>query len=209
MTKTNKITPDKAARLLALVGDIPDTPARVHLSDEEFADYVVGALPSGEMTRIDRHLAVCDECSHEMEFLIRKTAIWQTPEGKAQLREKEERLLALARKPGRSAGTVLWPDFSLSAAAATGDEVSGEAEIYGHLVRYLIEETGGNLTVTVASHSLALEGRKVLLTAPGFRREITLNRVRKDQVGAETTIERQERVDVEAGGLTLQPLLGE
>jgi len=208
-TKSKGIEPGGTGRLLALVSEIPESSARVHLSDEEFADYTVGALSAREIARIDDHLALCDQCSREMEFLVQESAVWLTPEAKSEFRKRQESLLSLARTPRRLPGTVLWPSFSLPVAAATGDEVRGETEIYGCVLRYLIEEEGGNLIVVLASDALALEGRKVLLTAPGFTREITLNRVREDQVGAEITVERREREGVSTGTLNLQALQGE
>jgi Putative zinc-finger len=204
--KSPRIASGKLDRLLALVENTHEISAPAHLTDEELAGYTVGTLSAAELARADAHLASCAECSREIEFLRGESAVWRTPEGKARLRQKDESLLALARDLSIRPGTELWPSFELAVAAETGEEVRGETDIYGDILRYVTKEEGGNLSVTLASHALALEGRKVLLTAPGFAREITLNRVRPDQVGAEITIERREREDLLPGSLIVLPL---
>ena len=225
---TTRVKKEEVNALIESIKAMPPEPEGPHLTDDEFIEYTGGSLPLAKVARIDRHIESCAACCDEMEFLLTLDEI-EAPDADSDSNfplatgaaahgevngeisvSGKHRIEAPGQLEGKGAYAVLWNPFELQKAAATGREVRDETEIYGFVLRYLVEEEGGNLIVTLASEALALEGRKVLLTAPVFSRNITLNLVRKDRVGAETTIERSEREGVPASGaLLLRPLEGE
>jgi hypothetical protein len=72
---------------------------------------------------------------------------------------------------------------------------------------YLIEEDGaGNLHIWLSSYETKWKGHAVRLRAGAFKRDLRFQRVASDQVGLETAISREERINFSVETqLTIEP----
>jgi anti-sigma factor RsiW len=159
-------------RLRDALQALPATVPGDHLTMRQCRDFVTDALPAAENARAEAHLAACPACS-----------------------ERAARAATLHQLAGQLRDILLGPGLALGATrAATPAGVSG-ATPDGLLRWRLVEDEQANLAVRLGSHSLELEGARLRLHAGDWQREVVLEQVAPDQVGAETMLSADERAE--------------
>ena len=180
-----------------------------HLSEEELADYHDGTVGDGiTRTRLEAHLQRCLICQRRLEFLREVTAEAagiepsQIPE---IYYETAQRLLHPVRETLRALGKWLRelfiyhltpePQFAF---ATPGEPLDLESEDgkYGIFVE---EDQNHNVIVRVDSTEMELAGTPIHFYAGEWQREVRLEKVEDDQVGAEVVITPDERAALPTG----------
>jgi len=162
----------------------------VHLTEEDLGRYHDGAVNETARARIAAHLRRCLICSRQYETMQHILATYHEagvlPETREQMRALAELriivglvLLARVRRFG-------------ALAAGQGEIQDGQTED-GALRWRIVDDESGDLIIRLGSHRLELEGFKVALRAGPMTKEVTLQRLAKDQVGAQLLIAREER----------------
>lgn len=180
-----------------------------HLSEDDFVLYPMEEASQAEAERIDAHLAACEECAETMERLAFASQEWCGEDGGRRLAALRDRLEqrrtdsdARTREPGRAPGErrtapmggfMLLGRVSLGLAATSPAVVSGHTED-GRLRGRQEEDTEKNLLIRLGSNDLELEGSAVRLSAGSWAESVVLARTAPDQVGAEATISRENRL---------------
>jgi anti-sigma-K factor RskA len=167
---------------------------------DEIAAYLLGALEPGEAAELERHLAGCEECRTELEWL--RPAVQLLPESVERVeppRELRGRLMeqvrfeaetAAAPQRARGQGIRGWSLRPLAGLAAL-------ALIVAAVAAYAISDSGtgeGNTTTVVAGHSPGVTAEMVRDGESGTLHMANLHQLPRDEV-LQAWVERDGRVE--------------
>jgi anti-sigma-K factor RskA len=167
---------------------------------DELAAYLLGALEPGEAAELERHLAGCEECRTELEWL--RPAVQLLPESVERVeppRELRGRLMEQVRSEAESAavpqrargrgirGWSLRPMAGLAALALVVAAVAAYAISDG-------ESGGGNVTTVVAGHSPEVTAEMVRDGESGTLHLANLHQLPRDKV-LQAWVERDGSVE--------------
>jgi anti-sigma-K factor RskA len=166
---------------------------------DELAAYLLGALEPGEAAELERHLAGCEECRTDLEWL--RPAVQLLPEsvprveapaelrGRLMEQVRAEHQVATAPSPRRRWGIGGWslrPVAGLAAlvlvVAAVGAYAIGSGD-----------SDGGNTTTVVAGHSPGVVAKVVRDGSSGTLHLANLHQLPSDEV-LQAWVERDGRV---------------
>jgi anti-sigma-K factor RskA len=155
---------------------------------DELAAYLLGALEPGEVAELERHLAGCDECRTELEWL--RPAVQLLPESVPRVKPPQElrgRLMEQVRAESDSApepsrkrrwsvgGWSLRPVVGLAALVLVVAAVAAYAIGSG-------DSGGGNSTTVVAGHSPGVVAEVVRDGGSGTLHLANLHQLPSDKV---------------------------
>jgi len=171
---------------------------------DDLAAYLLGALEPGETAELERHLAGCEECRTELEWL--RPAVQLLPESVERVeppRELRESLMTqvraeaktaaegAARSPGREHGLlrgwVLRPATGLAVLALVVAAVGAFAIAGGG-------SSGGKTTTTFTGHSPGVTAEMVSSGDSGTLHLTNLHQLPPDKV-LQAWVEREGRVE--------------
>jgi len=201
-----KVTKETIDRILRDVSAVPTAPIGDHFSEEDMLAY---ALSTGDLERLDTHLASCPECARKMEQLLEAaeatlaSVSFERPVGVVA-----EGPASTAMTPAEliQAFTEFLTDKLRLPRLATGVQFKGTgkprlAESADRLfAACVVEEANGDLTVRFDARATELEGLSIVLEAGKWRQVVPLRKVASRETGAELLIRRQERLSLPAGG---------
>jgi anti-sigma-K factor RskA len=167
---------------------------------DELAAYLLGALEPGEAAELERHLAGCEECRTELEWL--RPAVGLLPEsvervepprrlrGRLMEQVRAEAESAAAPQPSRSRGIRGWSLRPVAGLAAL-------VLIVAAVAAYAIGNGGsgdGNTTTVVAGHSPEVTAEMVRDGDSGTLHLTNLHRLPRDKV-LQAWVQRGERIE--------------
>jgi hypothetical protein len=162
------------------------------LSDQVAIGYALDTLSPAALARADTHLARCERCAAEMARLVEEGAAWQGAEGERRLAEFRLRV----REAMRSRHAPLQVEIrNVALSAEALDQPSLAAGQVGPIRYRGLEDRDRNLVLSFEAQGLNLIGRHLRLTAARFSRNVVLQQVGPDAVGADATISRVERAE--------------
>lgn len=167
---------------------------------DELAPYALGALEPGEAAEFERHLAGCEECRTELEWL--RPAVQLLPESVERVeppRELRESLMAQvrteaepARAPRRARGMGM-RGWSLRPLAGLAALVLVAAGVAAYAIGNGGSGDGGATTVT-AGHSPGVTAEMVRNGESGTLHLANLHQLPRDEV-LQAWVQRGERVE--------------
>lgn len=170
---------------------------------DDLAAYLLGALEPGEAAELERHLAGCEECRSELEWL--RPAVQQLPESVEWVeppRELRENLMTqvraeaktgaegAARSPGRKRGLRGW-----ALRPATG--LAALVLVVAAVVAFAISgggSGGGNATTTFTGRSPGVTAEMVSSGDTGTLHLANLHQLPPDEV-LQAWVEREGQVE--------------
>ena len=166
---------------------------------DELAAYLLGALEPGETAELERHLAGCEECRTELEWL--RPAVQLLPEsvervepppelrGRLMEQVRAEAQSATAPQPARRRGIGGWSLRPLAGLAML-------ALVVAAVAAYAISDGGsgdGNVTTVVTGHSPGVTAEMVRDGESGTLHLANLHQLPRDEV-LQAWVQRGERV---------------
>lgn len=168
---------------------------------DELAAYLLGALEPGEAAELERHLAGCEECRTELEWL--RPAVQLLPEsvervepprelrGRLMEQVRSEAEIASAPRPAaRGRGIRSWSLRPVAGLAAL-------VLIVAAVAAYAISDSGpggGDVTTVVAGHSPEVTAEMVRDGESGTLHLANLHQLPRDKV-LQAWVQRGERVE--------------
>ncbi len=169
---------------------------------DEIAAYLLGALEPAEAAELERHLAGCEECRTELEWL--RPAVQQLPESAPRVEPPQElrrRLMTQVRSEAETATAQAPPrargrrtgDWSLRPVLG----LAALALVVAVVGAYVIDSggSGGSDTTTVVSgHSPGVTAEIVSQGESGTLHLANLHQLPRDQV-LQAWVQRGERIE--------------
>lgn len=200
---------EKFDQLLADLQAAPATPAGHHLTDEEYVAFVLEETTPEQEARIASHLATCRDCIQDLDAFFAAAATFPQAEWaklrptfvrQLRARFQEEGLLAPAvASPARELlerlraflASVAYPlafapQFGTPREPCDYESQDGRFGVF-------VEDVGGNMTVHADAQGTELEGMTMRFSAGAWQRDVRLERVTDDQVGAKVVVTHDER----------------
>jgi hypothetical protein len=205
-----EISPKKEEELSKLFRTVADKSMSAHLSEDQFIGYVTGDLSEEEMLEIDRHLAVCEECGSKIEHLAVKTMAWNGSEGKRRVRELRKQVINNLQEYEASTSSFV-EELTLqirslhsgrSLALGMVQAATEEKKYFKQGEQwscYLDVDKRGNYILRISSHDLSFEGTQLRLVSKNWQKEIMLNRVDPNQVGAKVVLSPEDLEKIPQG----------
>lgn len=178
---------------------------REHLTEDEVLDFILEEFPAEEEAAVDQHLARCVTCAQQLEdFYTAQEAFpaaqWATQRNAfvATLRQRlfpglgpMDRLLEQLRAflASVSYSLAFAPQFR---APAKPWDCESDDGLFG----VSIEDVNGDVTVHIDAQEPALAGVMIRLSAGTWQRDVRLERVDDEYVGAKVVIPRDERAQL-------------
>jgi anti-sigma-K factor RskA len=167
---------------------------------DEIAAFLLGALKPGEAAELERHLAGCEECRTELEWL--RPAVQQLPESVQRVEAPPElrgRLMEQVRSeavgaPAPQNRARRWSVRGWSLRPVAG--LAALVLIVAAVAAYAIgsgDSDGGNTTTVVAGHSPGVVAEVVRDGAAGTLHLANLHQLPSDKV-LQAWVEREGRV---------------
>ena len=129
VTLDPEINPEMVERILADIFSVSVNIVGDHLTDDEFADYVIEAVPADQVERLNVHLSTCEQCNDEMIRLLEISKAWRGQEGAIRLKGLGNRV-RIQRKIGMLGDAIrdIFSQYSNSLQSKTTGLVVGMAE---------------------------------------------------------------------------------
>jgi hypothetical protein len=205
-----EISPKKAAELSKLLRMVSEQPISTHLSEDQFVGYVTGDLSEEEMLEIDRHLEICDDCGTQIEYLAMNAMTWSGPEGRQRLKElRGQTIKKLDEEASHSASFLEVLAFQVKSLLSGTNLAAGMVQAATEEKKdfkqgeqwscFLDMDRRGNYILRISSHDLSLEGMQLRLVSKNWQREIMLNRVDPNQVGAKVVLSPEDLTRIPQG----------
>lgn len=164
---------------------------------DELAAYLLGALEPGEAAALERHLAGCEECRTELEWL--RPAVQMLPESVERVEAPPElrgRLMEQVRSEAESApasrSTRRWGGWSLRPLAGLAALVLVVAAVAAYAIGSG-DSGGANTTTVVAGHSPGVVAEVVRDDGSGTLHLSNLHQLPSNKV-LQAWVERDGRV---------------
>jgi len=205
-----QISPQKAQELSKHFRMVTQAPMSAHLSEDQFIGYVTGDLNEEEMLEVDRHIEVCEDCGTQIEHLAANAMAWSASEGKRRIQELRKQALNNLKKQevldlsflGELALQIRSLLLGTNLAHGTVQAATEEKKYFRQSEQwscYLDIDKRGNYILRISSHDVNLEGTQLRLVSKNWQREITLNRVDPNQVGAKVVLSPEDLTKMPQG----------